>query len=72
MNNNEIENGFKGAVIGWRFLPEMPKERKEVLIVFKWFDIPVQAYWDGKTWKASFELRDVMKDGYCNDRESFS
>lgn len=57
----------KGDVMGWRFLPEMPEEKKEVLVAFKWFNIPVQAYWDGETWKASFEVRDVMKDGYCND-----
>lgn len=57
------------GVMGWRFLPEMPEKGKEVLVAFKWFDIPVQAYWNGKTWRASFEVKDVMKDGFCRDDE---
>ena len=67
INKTQQPAFLQAAVMGWRFLPEMPEENKEVLVAFKWFDIPVQAYWDGKTWKASFEVRDVMKDGYCND-----
>jgi hypothetical protein len=67
-NNNQQQRAFlQGSVMNWRFLPEMPEEYKEVLVAFKFIDIPVQAYWNGKTWKGSIEVRDVMNDGYCVD-----
>lgn len=68
-NNNDQQHPvfLQGAVAGWHFLPEMPEEDKEVLVAFKYIDIPVQAYWNGKTWNGSIEVRDVMNDGYCVD-----
>ena len=50
----------------WRFLPDMPEVGKEVLVAYKLFDIPVQAYWNGHTWAGSREVRDMMI-GYCDD-----
>jgi hypothetical protein len=47
---------------------KMPDLFEEVLVVIKWRKIPVQAYWTGKEWKASFEVTDAMRDGHVEDR----
>jgi hypothetical protein len=52
----------------WKFLPELPEPKKEVLIAIKYEDIPVQGYWDGKQWNGSFIVRDNMVDGFVHDQ----
>jgi len=61
------KNFIKSDVIGWHFLPEMPKNGQEVLVAIKYDEYPIQAYWNGTCWKASFGVRDNMKDSYVND-----
>ena len=60
-------NIAKTFVSGWQFLPEMPEINKEVLVAIKHDEQPLQAYFDGKNWKASFIVRDNMMDRFVNN-----
>jgi len=51
----------------WTFLPELPPVQKEVLVAIKYGETPIQAYWDGKSWVGSFDVRDNMNDGFVGD-----
>lgn len=52
------------------YLPEMPEIGEEVLVAYKWSDIPLQSYWDGKFWRGSLEVRSVMEYVICDDSRS--
>lgn len=53
---------------GWVSVSErLPDRGVEVLIIGKYDEIPVQAYWDGTHWVGSDELRDWMNDGFVPD-----
>ena len=42
--------------LNWHFIPELPKNDKEVLIAIQFDEFPIQGYYKYGKWKGSFLL----------------